>query len=113
MRDRQRDLEELVGIRRPGRPRKPAPAAGSVEEQLAEARLRRTLADAQKIEQETARRSGELLEAAAVEKAWAAVLRDVRAAMLAIPGRMAAHLSKADVAHLDREIRSTLKGLVE
>lgn len=88
MRDRARDIEELVGIRRPGRPRKPAPEPGSVDAQLAEARLRRTLADAEKIEQETARRRGELLEAAAVEKAWSAVLRDVRAAMLAIPGRM-------------------------
>ena len=113
MRDRARDLESLIGIRRPGRPCKPAPEPGSVDAQLAEARLRRTLADADKIEQETARRRGELLEAAAVEKAWSAVLRDVRAAMLAIPGRMAAHLSKADSAHLDREIRAALKGLAE
>lgn len=113
MRDRSRDLEELVGVRRPGRPRKPEAAPGSIEAQLTEARLRRTLADAQKIELETSRRRGELLESTAVEKAWSAVLRDVRAAMLAIPGRMAAHLSKADAAHLDREIRAALKGLVE
>lgn len=113
MRDRAAFLEDLVGIRRPGRPRKPAPEAGSIDAQLAEARLRRTLADAHKIELETARRRGELLEAAAVEKAWAAVLRDVRASMLAIPGRMASHLSKGDAAHLDREIRAALKGLAD
>ncbi|WP_157970904.1 hypothetical protein [Pseudogemmobacter bohemicus] len=74
MRDRAQAIADLIGTpRRPGRPRKAAPEAGSVDAQLAEARLRRTLADAEKIEQETARRRGELLGASTVEKAWSAV----------------------------------------
>jgi phage terminase Nu1 subunit (DNA packaging protein) len=54
---------------------------------------------------------GELIEAKAVEVEWSSVLRTIRAGMLAVPSRFAArlpHLTKYDIAELDREIRQAL-----
>ncbi|WP_426433857.1 hypothetical protein [Bradyrhizobium genosp. P] len=58
-----------------------------------------------------ARLRGELVEAAAVEAEWSGILRTVRAGMLAVPSRVAArllHLSRADVAEIEAEIRAAL-----
>ena len=55
--------------------------------------------------------SGELVEAAEVEREWAGVLRTVRSAVLAIPSRCAArlpHLTAADVCEIDAEVRAVL-----
>lgn len=78
----------------------------------ARARLAREKAD------EAARRNavarGALVEAAEVTRAWAEVLRKVRAQVLAVPSRLRSslpHLTAADVAIMDREIRDTLEGL--
>jgi len=57
-----------------------------------------------------------LVKSSEVERAWAAVLRDVRAAMLAVPSRCGAtlpHLTAHDIAELDREIRNALEGLAD
>ena len=73
------------------------------------ARLARAQADL--AEQKLARQRGALLEAEVVERAWADVLRDVRAGMLAVPSRCAArlpHLTAHDVAEIDAEIRAVL-----
>lgn len=61
-----------------------------------------------------AERRGELLPARDVERAWSSIFRDVRAAMLALPARIrnrAPHLSAADIAMIDREIREGLREL--
>ena len=53
----------------------------------------------------------ELLSAAEVERAWSGVLRDVRAAMLALPRRIQqriGHLTPAEIDLIDREIRDAL-----
>lgn len=53
----------------------------------------------------------ELLPAAQVEREWASVLRDVRAAMLALPSRIQqrlGHLTAAEIDAIDREIRDVL-----
>lgn len=78
----------------------------------ARARLAREKAD------EAARRNAvaraELIEAADVVRAWSEVLRKVRAQVLAVPSRLRTslpHLTAADVAVMDREIRDTLEGL--
>ncbi|MBI1265431.1 MAG: hypothetical protein GC187_11935 [Alphaproteobacteria bacterium] len=74
-------------------------------------RLRLAAAQAEKVELSNARTRGELLSARDVESAWAGVLREVRAAMLAIPGRVnqsLPHLTSHDLATLDREIRNVL-----
>ena len=58
-----------------------------------------------------ARLRGEMVLAADVASEWSAILRTVRAGMLAVPSRCAArlpHLSKHDVAEIDAEIRAAL-----
>lgn len=83
-------------------------------EALAEAseqRGRLAAAQADLAELKAARMRGELVEAVAVEAEWSGILRTVRAAMLAVPSRVAArlpHLSKHDVAEIDAEVRAAL-----
>lgn len=75
----------------------------------AEVRLKAAQADA--AEMKAAAMRGELLNARDVEAAWAAILRDVRAGMLAVPGRVQQtlpHLTAHDLQTFDREIRDAL-----
>ena len=53
-------------------------------------RVKRAQADAQELKNAALR--GELLDATAVERQWAAILRDVRAELLAVPSRVGAKL---------------------
>lgn len=79
-------------------------------------KLRLARQQADKIEIQNAAARGELVKATDVERAWAAVLRDVRAAMLAVPSRCGAtlpHLTAHDIAEIDREIRNALEGLAD
>lgn len=58
----------------------------------------------------------ELIPAVEIEAAWAGILRDVRAAMLALPSRLSqslAHLTPHDLSVIDREIRDALKELAK
>lgn len=68
-------------------------------------RLTREQADAAGLKNAAAR--GELLEASAVEKTWASILTDIRAAMLAIPSRLPM-LDRSTLEIIDREIRDAL-----
>jgi hypothetical protein len=91
-----------------GRPPDPLTAVAK-DEKLALLQAQR-----RKIEIQNAQRLGELVEAATVEREWTRVILDLRAGMLAIPGRLAtrlAHLSRADLETIDREIRDVLKEL--
>ncbi len=75
-------------------------------------KLRLARANAEKIELANAKVRGALVPVAEVESAWAAVLRDVRAAMLAIPARVQhrlGHLTTHDVQSIDREVRDALE----
>ncbi|TCM85178.1 terminase small subunit [Rhodovulum steppense] len=75
-------------------------------------RVKRAQADAQELKNAASR--GELLEATAVERQWASILRDVRAGLLAVPSRVGAklpHLTAHDLAEIDREIRRSLERL--
>lgn len=59
-------------------------------------------------------RRGELLDAAAVEREWSDVLRQVRAGMLAVTSRVRSrlpHLTSHDATVIDREIRDALTAL--
>lgn len=72
-------------------------------------RLAREQADKLELANQAARR--ELVPAREVEAVWATILRDVRAAMLALPGRLQqrlGHLTAHDVAQIDREVRDAL-----
>jgi phage terminase Nu1 subunit (DNA packaging protein) len=90
-----------------GRPRAPG-------ESLEAARRRLARANADRRELEVRRLRGELLDADATARAWATLARDVRAAVLAVPGRVATalpHLTPTDIDTIDREIRAALVGL--
>ena len=74
-------------------------------------RARLARAQAELAEQKLARQRGSLIECEAVEREWSDVLRGVRAAMLAVPSRVAQrlpHLTAHDVAEIDSEIRAAL-----
>lgn len=78
----------------------------------ARARLAREKAD------EAARRNAvaldQLVKAEDVTRAWSEVFRKVRAGVLAVPSRVRSalpHLTAADMAVIDREVRDTLEGL--
>ena len=77
-------------------------------------KIRLARATAEKLETANLKAKGELAPLADVEKAWAGILRDVRAALLALPSRAASrlgHLTPHDVATLDREVRTVLEEL--
>ena len=72
---------------------------------------RQAKAAAEKLELQNAVARREMVRAADVESAWAGVLRDVRAAMLAIPSRVQSRIPRLtahDVSELDLEIREAL-----
>jgi phage terminase Nu1 subunit (DNA packaging protein) len=77
-------------------------------------KARREKAEADLAELKAAQAAGRLLDAGEVEREWAGVLRDVRGALLALPGRLGArlpHLSAADMAMIDSELREALTAL--
>ena len=83
-----------------------------VDAELAAEKLRLAKANAEKVETANAKLRGELIPAAEVERELAAVLRAVRAAMLAVPSRVAqtaGHLTPHDIAAIDREVRDALE----
>jgi len=83
----------------------------NVEKPGAADRARREKAEADLSELKAAQMAGKLLDAGDVEREWANTLRDLRAAILALPGRVGArlpHLSKGDLAALDGELREAL-----
>ncbi len=74
-------------------------------------RARLAKAQADIAELKAARQRGSLLDAEAVQSEWSAILRGVRAAMLAVPSRVAQrlpHLSPHDVREIDAEVRAVL-----
>lgn len=74
----------------------------------------REQADREALRNAAARR--ELLSAVEVAYTWNSILRDLRAGFLALPGRVQVrlpHLSVADVAVIDREVRDCLTSLEE
>lgn len=86
----------------------------NVDADLAAAKLALAQANAEKAETANAKARGELIAAGEVEREWSAVLRGVRAAMLALPSRVAqrlGHLNPHDIAAVDREVRDALEEL--
>lgn len=87
------------------------PATGTAKGRLAEERERLVREQADSAALKNAQARGELVSSTDVERAWAGVLRLVRAAMLAVPSRVQSHLSHlslAEVGVIDREIRDAL-----
>ena len=77
-------------------------------------RIRVAKAQGDKLELANAIARNEVVSAREVESGWASILRDVRAALLAVASRCGAtlpHLTPHDVAAIDGEIRSALEAL--
>lgn len=77
-------------------------------------KARREAAEADMAELKAANLAGKLLDARDVEREWSATCRDLRAAILALPGRLSArlpHLGHADLAAIDSELREALTTL--
>lgn len=73
------------------------------------ARLAKEQADAQAMKNALAR--GEMLDATEAERTWGEVLRGIRARMMAVPSRVRqrlGHLTAAEAAIIDREVRDAL-----
>ncbi|RWR12051.1 terminase small subunit [Paenirhodobacter populi] len=90
------------------------PSSGGDELKTERTRLAKEQADATALK--NAQLRGELAPVAETLREWQAVLRDVRAAMLAVPSRYAAsqpHLTPHDVEALTIEIKRALEGLAD
>ena len=93
--------------------------AGSVgrraDAELAAEKLRLARENADKVSIQNAKTRGELIPAADVARAWGEVATDLRAAILAIPSRVAGQvgLDRAAAATIDAEIRSTLEAIAD
>lgn len=81
--------------------------------ELAAEKLRLAREQADKIAFANARARGELLDAREVAAAWRGVVVDLRAALLAVPGRVATRLgmNREEAVALDSEIRSAMEAL--
>lgn len=90
------------------------PSLGGDELKQERTRLAKEQADATALK--NAQLRGELAPVADTLREWQAVLRDVRAAMLAVPSRYAStqpHLTPHDIAALTDEIKRSLEGLAD
>ena len=84
-------------------------------EALAAEKLRVARESADKLAIQNARAKGELIRADDVARAWGEVVTDLRAAILAVPARVAgrAGLDRAAAAALDDEIRTALEAIAD
>ncbi|MDZ4057465.1 MAG: hypothetical protein U1D69_10990, partial [Polynucleobacter sp.] len=88
--------------------------AGPVTDELKAEKLRLAREQADKLAINNAASRGEMVSTADVVKEWENVLRDVRAALLAVPSRIGSklpHLGAHDVAEIGAEIKAALAGL--
>lgn len=82
---------------------------------LAAEKVRLAREQADKIAFANARARGELLDSREVATAWRGVVVDLRAAMLAVPSRVAARLGldRKTTAALDREVRDAMETIAD
>jgi phage terminase Nu1 subunit (DNA packaging protein) len=84
-----------------------------VDSDLAAEKLRLARETADKVAFTNARARGELLDAREVATAWRGVITDLRAALLAVPSRVAAQvgLDRKATTALDAEMREAMEGI--
>lgn len=90
------------------------PVEGGDEYKAERTRLAKLQADRTALQNAVLR--DEMLPAEQVQREWCGIMRDVRAAMLAIPSRFGAahpHQTPHDIQQLDREIKAALEGLAD
>jgi phage terminase Nu1 subunit (DNA packaging protein) len=78
-------------------------------------KIRMARESADKTALQNARARGEMIATADVAKAWAEIVTDLRAALLALPSRVAASvgLDRAAMTALDREMRDALESIAD
>lgn len=82
-----------------------------VDADLAAEKLRAAKATAEKLEIQNAKARGDLLDGREVANEWRSIVTDLRAAVLAVPSRVAGRmgLDRATTAALDAEIRDAME----
>ena len=112
--DEQRAVSRAATPKKHERSGKPGPPPSPTSLHGARTRKEIALAELREIEVRTKR--GELLDAEAVAREWASVLRLVRAGMMSVVSRVRArlpHVGAADAQVLDEEIRAALTALAD
>ena len=82
---------------------------------LAEEKVRLAREQADKIALQNAAARGELLDARVVAAEWHSIVTDLRAAVLAVPSRVASELGfdRTETAALDSEIRAAMEAIAD
>lgn len=82
-----------------------------VDSELAAEKLRAAKATAEKLEIQNAKARGDLLDGREVANEWRSIVTDLRAAVLAVPSRVAGRmgLDRATTAALDAEMRDAME----
>lgn len=82
-----------------------------VDSELATEKLRAAKATAEKLEIQNAKSRGDLLDGKQVANEWRSIITDLRAAVLAVPSRVAGRMGmdRATTAALDAEIRDAME----
>ena len=94
--------------------RKHPTGRGSSDPAYTAAKTRAAEAQAEKLETANAISRRELIPAVEIEREWAAILRDVRAAMLALSSRVQQrfpHMTTNEITGIDREVRDALENI--
>ncbi len=86
-----------------------------VDSELAAEKLRAAKATAEKLELQNAKARGDLLDGKQVANEWRSIITDLRAAVLAVPSRVASRvgLDRAATAALDFEIRDSMEAIAD
>ena len=84
-----------------------------VDSELAAEKLRSAKATAEKLELQNAKARGDLLDGRQVANEWRSIITDLRAAVLAVPSRVASRMGmdRATTAALDTEIRDSMEAI--
>lgn len=86
-----------------------------VDSELAAEKLRAAKATAEKLEIQNAKARGDLLDGKEVANTWRSIVTDLRAALLAVPSRVAGRMGmdRATTAALDSEIRDAMEVIAD
>jgi len=109
-------IENSIALSSPAaKPSAPAPASDEPSSwTTAEAIRRKETANALAKQLEYEVKAAKLVDADAVEARWRTALTDIRNRLLTVPGRCGtriSHLSRAEIATIDREVRDALQEL--
>lgn len=87
----------------------------AADKELAEEKIRLAREQADKIALQNAAARGELLDSRQVANEWRAIVTDLRAAVLAVPSRVASRLGldRKEATALDAEIRAAMEAIAD